>query len=184
MLNARIRKTFVQSRVPIYSIGNPGDLTYEYTVIGNKTDDIKKIINNEVEFSKKLLSSKKPIVIIGESALEIKSGKYIFEELKNLLKKNNFINKDWNAFNFLAQNASTVGLIDLKVLKKEDEENYSFFEKLKNNEFKLLYLLGSDNLEIKKNKEFIIYQGSHGDRGAEIADVILLASIYRTKWFI
>ncbi len=178
MLNARIRKTFVQSRVPIYSIGNPGDLTYEYTVIGNKTDDIKKMINNEVEFSKKLLSSKKPIVIIGESALELKSGKYIFEELKNLLKKNNFINKDWNAFNFLAQNASTVGLIDLKVLTKEDEENYSFFEKLTNNEFKLLYLLGSDNLEIKKNKEFIIYQGSHGDRGAELADVILPSVAY------
>ena len=58
MLNARIRKTFVQSRVPIFSIGNPGDLTYDYNIIGNKTDDIKKIINNEVEFSKKLLSSK------------------------------------------------------------------------------------------------------------------------------
>ncbi len=178
MLNARIRKIFVHRRVPIYSIGNPGDLTYEYTVIGNKTDDIKKIINNEIEFSKKLLSAKKPMVIIGESALELKSGKYILEEFKNLLKKNNFINKDWNAFNFLAQNASTVGLIDLKVLPEEDEENYSFFEKLKNNKFKLLYLLGSDNLEIKKNKEFIIYQGSHGDRGAEIADVVLPSAAY------
>ena len=41
----------MKKSVPIYSIGNPGDLTYEYTVIGNKTDDIKKIINNEVEFS-------------------------------------------------------------------------------------------------------------------------------------
>ena len=39
------------------------------------------------EFSKKLLSSKKPIVIIGESALELKSGKYIFEEFKKFLKK-------------------------------------------------------------------------------------------------
>ncbi len=178
MLNARIRKTFVQKSVPIYSIGNPGDLTYEYTVIGNKTDDIRKIINNEVEFSKKLLSSKKPIIIIGESALELKSGKYILEEFKNLLKKNNFINKDWNAFNFLPQNASTVGLIDLKVLPKDDEENYSFFEKLKNNKFKLLYLLGSDNLEIKKDKEFIVYQGSHGDRGAEIADIVLPSAAY------
>ena len=37
-----------------------------------------------------------------------------------------------------------------------------------------MYLLGSDNLDIKNN-EFIIYQGSHGDRGAEIADLILLA---------
>ena len=178
MLNARIRKTFVQKRIPIYSIGNPGDLTYEYQLIGNKTDDIKKILNNEVEFTKKLLSTKKPIIIIGESALELKSGKYIFEEFKHLLKKNNFINKDWNAFNFLPQNASTVGLIDLKILQKEDEENYSFFQKLNNNKFKLLFLLGSDNLEIKKNNEFIVYQGSHGDRGAEIADIVLPSAAY------
>jgi len=178
MLNVRIRKTFVQKGISIFSIGNPGDLTYDYTIIGNKTDDIKKILNKENEFSKKLLSAKKPIVIIGESALELNSGKYIFEEIKSFLKNNNFLNKDWNALNFLPQNASTVGLIDLKVLSEENEKNYSFFEKLSNNKFKLLYLLGSDNLEIKKNNEFIIYQGSHGDRGAEIADVVLPSAAY------
>ena len=178
ILNARIRKTFVQKGVPIFSIGNPGDLTYDYTVIGNKTDDIKKILNNEGEFSKKLLSAKKPIIVIGESALGLKSGKYIFEEVKNLLRKSNFIKKDWNALNFLPQNASTVGLIDLKVLSEENEKNYSFFEKLNNSKLKLLYLLGSDNLEIKKNNEFIIYQGSHGDRGAEIADLVLPSAAY------
>ena len=87
ILNARIRKAFVKKRTPIFSIGNPGDLTYDYNIIGYKTDDIKKIISNEGDFSKKFLSSKKPIVIIGESALELKSGQYIFEELKNFLKK-------------------------------------------------------------------------------------------------
>jgi len=178
MLNARIRKTFVQKNIPIFSIGNPGDLTYNYTIIGNKTDDIKKILNKENEFSQKLLSAKKPIIIIGESALGLNSGKYIFEEIKSFLKNNNFINKDWNALNFLPQNASTVGLIDLKVLSEENEKNYSFFEKLNNSKYKLLYLLGSDNLEIKKNNEFIIYQGSHGDRGAEIADVVLPSPAY------
>ena len=118
------------------------------------------------------------MVIIGESAAEIKSGKYVVEGFKKFLKKNNFINKDWNAFNFLPQNASTVGLIDLKILSKEDEEKNSFFEKLNNNKFKLLYLLGSDNLEIKKNNEFIVYQGSHGDRGAEIADIVLPSAAF------
>ena len=178
MVNARIRKTFAQKKIPIFSIGNPGDLTYDYTILGNKSEDIKKILNKEVEFSKKLLSAKKPIIIIGESALGLKSGKYIFEETKNFLKSNNFITKDWNALNFLPQNASTVGLIDLKILSEENENNYSFFEKLKNNEFKLLYLLGSDNLEFKKKDEFIIYQGSHGDRGAEIADIVLPSAAY------
>ena len=178
ILNARIRKTFVNKKIPIYSIGDPGELTYEYTKIGDKTDDIKKIINKEGEFSKKLLSAKKPIVIIGESALELKSGKYIFEELKDFLKENKLITEEWNALNFLAQNASTVGLIDLKIISSDDEENKSFFEKLDGNKFKLIYLLGSDNLEIKKNNEFIVYQGSHGDRGAEIADIILPSAAY------
>ena len=178
MLNARIRKTFVKKRIPIFSIGDPGELTYDYTVIGNTTDDLKKILDNEHEFSKKLSSSNKPIIIIGESALELESGKYIVEEVKNFLKKNNFISKEWNAFNFLAQNASTVGLIDLKVLSKEDEEKNSFFEKLNKNQFKLLYLLGSDNLDIKKDNEFIVYQGSHGDRGAEIADLVLPSAAF------
>ena len=59
MLNARIRKAFVQKQIPIYSIGNPGDLTYKYSIIGKNTDDIKKIFNEESDFSKKLISSKK-----------------------------------------------------------------------------------------------------------------------------
>jgi NADH-quinone oxidoreductase subunit G len=178
ILNARIRKVFVQKKIPIYSIGDPGDLTYEYKVIGNKTDNIKQLINNESEVSKKILSAKKPIVIIGESALELQSGKFIFEELKNYLMDNNFINEEWNALNVLPKNASTVGLLDLKMLSQTDDNNFIFFDKLNSNEFKFLYLLGSDNLEFKKNNEFIVYQGSHGDRGAALADVILPSAAY------
>ena len=178
ILNARIRKTFVQKKIPIYSIGDPGDLTYEYKVIGNKTDDIKQLINKESEISKKILSSKRPIIIIGESALELQSGKYIFEELKNFLLNNNFINEEWNALNVLAQNAATVGLLDLKLLSYTNDNNFIFFDKLNSSKFKFLYLLGSDNLQFKKNNEFIVYQGSHGDRGAEMADVILPSAAY------
>ena len=59
-----------------------------------------------------------------------------------------------------------------------NQKTKTFLIKLKTKKFKLLYLYGSDNLEIKKNNEFIIYQGSHGDRGAEIADVILPSAAY------
>ena len=52
-----------------------------------KTDDIKNFINKENELSKKFLQSKKPIVIIGESALELSSGKYIFEEIKKFSER-------------------------------------------------------------------------------------------------
>jgi len=178
ILNARIRKISAQKNVPIFSIGNPGDLTYDYQIIGSKTEDIKKIISKDHEFSQKLLSAKKPIIIIGESALELKSGKYIFEELKSFLIENNLINKDWNALNILTQNASTVGLLDLKILSNQKGDDFSFFENLDNEKIKFLYLLGSDNLDFKKNNQFIVYQGSHGDRGAEIADVILPSATY------
>ncbi|MBD1146390.1 NADH-quinone oxidoreductase subunit G [Pelagibacterales bacterium SAG-MED28] len=176
ILNARIRKTFVNKKVPIFSIGDPGDLTYDYEIIGNRTDEIKKIINNEHEFTKKLLLAKKPIIIIGESALELKSGKYIFEKLKFFLIKNNLINENWNSLNILTQNASTVGLLDLKILNAETHNQ--FFINLKSKKFKLLYLLGSDNLDFKKDNEFVVYQGSHGDRGAELADIILPSATY------
>jgi NADH-quinone oxidoreductase subunit G len=131
-----------------------------------------------MNFLKNFYQLKKPIIIIGESALELKSGKYIFEELKSFLIENNFINKDWNALNVLIQNASTVGLLDLSILSNQNGDNFSFFENLENKKFKFLYLLGSDNLDFKKDKEFIVYQGSHGDRGAEIADVILPSVAY------
>ena len=178
ILNARIRKTFVKKKIPIFSIGNPGDLTYEYEIIGDSTEEIKKIINKEHDFSQKLLSAKKPIIIIGESALELESGGYIFEELKKFLIKNDLINENWNGLNLLVQNASTVGLLDLKILQVKNAKSSTFFDDLKNRKFKLLYLLGSDNLEFQKNNEFIIYQGSHGDRGAEIADLILPSATY------
>ena len=41
------------------------------------------------------------------------------------------------------------------------------------NKYDIVYLLGQDNLDFKKKNEFVIYQGSHGDKGAEIADIIL-----------
>ena len=178
MINARIRKTANQNKIPIYSVGDPGDLTYNYEIVGNNTDFLSDFVNSKNDFSKKFLCSKKPIVIIGESALEIASGKFIFEEIKNFLYQNKFITKNWNALNILTKNASTVGSIDLKLLSYDNNNNFIFFDKFKNKNFKLLYLLGSDNLGIKKENEFIIYQGSHGDKGASIADVILPSAAY------
>jgi len=117
----------------------------------------------------------KPIVIMGESILQLKSGGSIFEETKNFLFKNNFITEKWNALNVLIQNASTVGNFDLNLV---DNRNFKFFDNLNDNKFEVIYLLGSDNLDFKKKNEFIIYQGSHGDRGAEIADIILPSPTY------
>ena len=178
MVNARIRKLFSQKKIPIYSFGNPGDLTYDYEIVGDDTKDINDFVNGESNFNKIFSSCKKPLVILGESILEDDNGEYIFEKIKEFLFKNNFINKDWNSLNTLIQNASTVGAIDLKLMNYSNENNFIFFDKLEKNEFDLIYLLGSDNLNFKKKNEFIIYQGSHGDKGAELADVVLPSTAY------
>ena len=178
IINARIRKSFVKNKTSIYSIGNPGELTYDYFNIGNDINSIKDIIEGKSIINEKLKSSKKPIFIIGESALELKNGQFVLEELKKYLIKNNFITESWNALNILIQNASTVGAIDLGFYNLNENNNYVFFDKLEKGEYKLLYLVGSDNLHIKKNDEFIIYQGSHGDKNAEIADIILPGAAY------
>ena len=181
ILNARIRKAYINSRLKIYSIGNPGDLTYPYQNIGSNTSVIKEIVSDSHEISSKIKKSKKPLVIIGESALYGKAGQYVFETLKNFLFSNNFIKKEWNALNILTQQASRVGAIDLGIHSINEKENFSFFDKLDNDDFKFLYLLGVDNINFDKKDKFVVYQGSHGDKGAEIADIILPGAAYTEK---
>ena len=167
ILNARIRKSYLQNKLEIFSIGDPGNLTYEYKIIGSDTRIIKDIIDGKHEISERFKNSKKPIIIIGESAIKNESGKYIQESLKNFLLENNYINQDWNAFNILTQNASRVGAIDLGLYQLNNNDNFPILNKLFRNQFKVLYLLGADEIEFSKKNEFIIYQGTHGDRGAE-----------------
>ena len=181
MLNARIRKAYKKNNTKIYSIGNPGNLTYPYEDTGSSTAIIKDIISGSHTLSDKIKKSKKPIVIIGESALSSNCGQYIFETLKHFLFNNNFINNNWNALNILSQDASRVGAIDLDFHSITEKENFGFFDKLDNDEFKFLYLLGADNINFEKKDKFIVYQGSHGDKGAEMADVILPGAAYTEK---
>ena len=181
ILNARIRKAYTKNKLKIYSIGDPGNLTYPYKNIGSSTSIIRDIASDSHEISVKIKKSKKPLIIIGESALYGEIGQYIFETLKSFLHGNNFIRKDWNALNVLTQHASKVGAIDLGAYSIKKNDNFSFFDKLKNDHFKLIYLLGADNINFEKKDKFIIYQGSHGDRGAEIADIILPGAAYTEK---
>ena len=181
ILNARIRKAYTKNKTKIYSIGDPGDLTYPYKIIGSNTSTIKSICSGSNEISEKIKKSKKPIIIIGESALFGEAGRYIFETLKKFLSINNFIREDWNSLNVLTQQASRVGAIDLEAYSISEKDNFSFFDKLDNDVFKFIYLLGADNINFEKKDKFIVYQGSHGDKGAEIADIVLPGAAYTEK---
>ena len=177
ILNSRIRKSYLKNKVDIYATSGIGELTYPYQIIENETKTIKDIVENNHFLSEKIKQSNKPLVILGQSVFKIKSGKYIFEELKEFLINNEKINKDWNSLNIISNNSSTVGSYDLDILNSVNENNLTL-EKIKNNEFQILFLIGQDDLKLAKKDEFIIYIGSHGDKGAEIADVILPGSAY------
>ena len=169
MLNARIRKAFVNNKTKIISLNDVGELTYDYESLDGKTQTIKDIIDNNHKISTEIINSKNPMIILGESFQKLKSADYLFSSLKEFLFKNNKYTTDWNPLNLISADASTVGNLDLDVI---DESN-SLLDELNKNKFEIIFLLGQDNLDFKKKDEFIIYQGSHGDRGAEIADLIL-----------
>ena len=174
MLNARIRKAYLNNKTKIISLNDVGDLTYPYQILNGKTQTIKDIIENKNEITNDIINSKKPLVVLGESFLELKSANYLFYSLKEFLSKNNKFTKDWNPLNILFTDASTVGSIDLDLI----DQNNNILDDLKQNKFEIIYLLNQDNLDFVKKDEFIIYQGSHGDKGAEIADIILPGAAY------
>ena len=174
ILNARIRKAYLKNKIKIISLNDIGDLTYPYESLNGKTQTLKDIFENNHEVSKNILDAKKPMIILGESFMKIDSARYLFHSLKDFITKNGKILNDWNPLNILSSDASTVGNFDLDIVNNEE----NLFQELSENKFELIYLVGQDNLDFVKKNEFVIYQGSHGDKGAEIADIILPGAAY------
>ena len=174
ILNARIRKSYLNNNTKIFSLNNLGDLTYPYESLDGQTQSLKDIFEGDSQISKQIKDSKKPSIIIGESLLKNNSSKYLFNKIKKFLTINNKISDDWNSLNILSCDASTVGNYDLGLVNQEK----NLLNDLKDHKFDIVYLVGQDNLDFEKKGEFIIYQGSHGDQGAEIADIILPGSAY------
>ena len=174
ILNARIRKSYLNNNTKIVSLNDCGDLTYPYESLDGQTKTIKEIIDDAHILSKEIESAKKPMIIIGESLLRLENAKYLFDNLKDFLNKKNKFSEDWNPLNILSCDAATVGNFDLGVLNNKT----NLIEDLKSNKFEIVFLIGQDNLNFDKKNEFIIYQGSHGDKGAECADIILPGSAY------
>ena len=177
ILNARIRKAYVKNKTEIFSLNNVGELTYPYKLINGDTETIKNISEDNHELSEKIKKANKPLIIFGQSYLLLKSSVYTLELLKSFLLKNNKISNEWHALNLISNDASTVGSIDLGIYNNKNNEN-EVLKNLQNNSYEVVYLLGADNLNFNKKNEFIIYQGSHGDKGAELADIILPSAAF------
>ena len=174
MLNARIRKAFLSNNTQIISLNDVGNLTYPYEILDGKTQTIKEISANSHPISKKIIDAKKPLIILGESFLNSSSASYLFYSLKEFLVNNKKFQDSWNPLNILSVDAATVGNFDLDILCNTT----NLIQDLKDNKFDIVFLIGQDDLKFNKKNEFVIYQGSHGDKGAEIADIILPGAAY------
>ena len=174
ILNARIRKSYLNNNTKIISFNDLGDLTFLYESLDEQTQTLKNIFDGNHDLSKQIIGADKPMIILGESLLNSNSSMYFFNKIREFLIKNEKINDDWNSFNILSCDAATVGNYDLGIIN----EDINLLEDLQKHKFDVVYLAGQDNLNFDKKDEFIIYQGSHGDKGAEIADIILPGSAY------
>ena len=174
ILNARIRKSYLNNNTKIISLNNLGDLTYPYESLDGQTQSLIDIFEENNKISNQIKEAKKPLIIIGESLFNANSSKYLFYKIKEFLTVNKKITNNWNSLNILSCDASTVGNYDLGIVNQENR----LLDGLKDHKFDIVYLVGQDNLVFDKKNEFIIYQGSHGDKGAEIADIILPGAAY------
>ena len=168
IINTRIRKA-VKNGCKVFSIGDPGELHYNYKVIGNNISILDDLINGNISESKILKEAKNPAIIIGESVLKTEVSLSVTNSVKSLLKN---INK-LDGFNILHQSASSVGNLILGLQSNEIEKIYSS---------EVLYLLNADEIDPKKLKnKFVIYQGTHGGESSQIADVVLPGAAYSEK---
>jgi len=168
IINTRIRKA-VKNGCKVFSIGDPGELHYNYKVIGNNISILDDLINGNISESKILKEAKNPAIIIGESVLKPEVSLSVTNSVKSLLKNTNKL----DGFNILHQSASSVGNLILGLQSNEIEKIYSS---------EVLYLLNADEIDPKKLKnKFVIYQGTHGGESSQIADVVLPGAAYSEK---
>ena len=117
------------------------------------------------------------MIIIGSSVFQRVDGKDLYKLLIKFSQR--FINREahWNGFNILHKEVTSIGALEIGI-KLFNEENID-----PNKKPKLVYLMNYDEFrdyEIPSDA-YVIYQGTHGDKGAERANLILPGATYMEK---
>lgn len=172
VLNARIRQRWRTGELMVGVIGEQVDLTYDYHYIGAGADSVKQFIERGPS------KGKRQLFIVGQGALARKDAKGVFANIAKSAKSLGVVRDDWNGFNVLHTAAARVGGLDIGFVPGEGGRATAEIVE----ECSVLFLLGADELDLSKRKSgFTVYIGSHGDRGAHHADVILPGAAYTEK---
>lgn len=179
LFNARIRKSWLHFNLDkIALLGEPVDLTYDYEQLGDSAQVLDDLINGSHPFSEALMSAKNPMIVVGSSALQREDGAAIHARVAELAAKVRAASGSTSKIlNVLHRVASQVAALDLGYKAGVDD--------IRSKNPKLLYLLGADAGTITRADLpadcTVVYQGSHGDHGASLADVVLPGAAYTEK---
>ncbi len=187
VLNARIlkRRRHAQENIPIGLIGAEHDLTYAYDYLGAGPETLAKIADGSHPFLKTLEKAERPMLILGEGALARPDGAAVLALAAKAAIAMGALKPalGWNGFNVLHHAAARVGGLDLGLVPGTgglDVE--AMLDAASSGKLDVVYLLGADEIDMARlGSAFVIYQGSHGDRGAHRADVILPGAAYTEK---
>ncbi len=175
VLNARIRKRWRAGNFPIGLIGEKADLTYTYDYLGAGAESLAGLAKSK--FAEALKAAEHPLILIGAGALARKDGAAIAALGAQAALEFGAIKDGWNGFSVLHSAASRVGALDLGLVPGAGGQNAAQMAK---GGVDLLFLLGADEIEVAAGA-FVVYIGTHGDRGAHRADVILPGAAYPEK---
>ncbi|HTK13381.1 MAG TPA: NADH-quinone oxidoreductase subunit NuoG [Xanthobacteraceae bacterium] len=172
VLNARIRKRWRHGGFKVALIGEKVDLTYSYEYLGAGTDTLTGLKDNP------LADAKKPLWLIGQGALARADGMAVLSHVAKTAKGFGAFADGWNGLAVLHHAASRVGALDIGFVPGAGGMTCAAMEQ--EGALDVIFLLGADEVDIAPGA-FVVYIGSHGDRGAHRADVILPGAAYPEK---
>lgn len=176
LLNARIRKAWLKGATRIGVIGPRADLTYDYDVVGLGAKTLAKPPKAAVDM---LSAAERPAIVVGAGVLSGEHGAAVLGAAARLAAKVGAVKDGWNGFNVLHTAAARVGGLDMGFVPASGGLDVAAM--LKPKALDVLFLLGADEVDATGSKAFRVYLGSHGDRGAHGADVILPGAAWTEK---
>jgi len=178
VLNARIRKRWRMGKFPIGVVGERVDLTYAYEYLGAGPDSLAELADGHHDFSAILPAAERPLILLGQGALARPDGAAVAALAAQVAVQFGAVTDGWNGYSVLHTAAARVGGLDLGIVPAAGGPGAR--EMAKAGAMDVLFLLGADEIEISPGA-FVIYIGTHGDRGAHRADVILPGAAYPEK---
>jgi NADH-quinone oxidoreductase subunit G len=178
VLNTRIRKRWRSGQLKIGVVGAKGDLTYAYDYLGAGTDSLSDLAAGKHSFAEVLKNAKNPIVLVGSGVAARHDGPAVLALAAKLALDFGAVRDGWNGFGVLQDTASRVGALDIGFAAGSG--GLSSAEMTTFGTLDVLFLLGADEVKLPEGT-FTVYIGTHGDRGAHRADVILPGAAYTEK---